>query len=711
MAGGNKIEVAQAFVTIIPSMAGSQQEITKELTGVTNEAAQTAGEESGSKFGSSFAGALKTAGAAIGAAMAAATGAAIATGKAFINTANDVASYGDQVDKMSQKMSISARGYQEWDFILTHAGASIDSLKGSMKTLATAAETNSEAFTALGISQEQVASMNQEELFSATITALQNVGDESERTYLASQLLGKGATELGALFNMSSEETEALRQQVNDLGGIMSDTAVKDAANYVDQMTNVKTSLNGLKRNLMAEFLPGMADVMSGLSKLFAGDGSGIAEIQSGLCEVINNITKLAPTFFSLAETLVMSLISGFGPMLPQLATSIFNMLNQGLVTVVSMLPQLLPAITSGIEAIMQSVFQCLPLIIQSLLTLTTDLVLWLSSGDNVTTFINGIVDLVSLVASQISEVLPVLLPAIVQIINDVSLALISPENIGKIVWAVLEILGAVVVALINSVPVLIDFVVQTFDTITDYVANFFGAVVPMISAGIVKAFNTVKQWGENIRNFISNLINNVKNNISNWINNLKTSFTAGFEFIRNSVSNIVDKVRSLVTNIIDKIRELPERVVSIGRDLVSGLWSGIGDKIEWVKSKIWGMGSAITNAIKGVFGIASPSKVWKKEIGFNLAAGLGEGFVDEMSNVEDDMLNSMNGLTGSMTAEVTAYSAQGALLGPGDTTTYNGGNITLNVYGSEGQSVDALADAIAYKLEEMTNRRAAVWN
>lgn len=711
MAGGNKIEVAQAFVTIIPSMAGSQQEITKELTGVTNEAAQTAGEESGSKFGSSFAGALKTAGAAIGAAMAAATGAAIATGKAFINTANDVASYGDQVDKMSQKMSMSARGYQEWDFILTHAGASIDSLKGSMKLLATAAETGNEAFAALGMSQEQIASMNQEELFSATITALQNVGDESERTYLASQLLGKGATELGALFNMSSEETEALRQQVNDLGGIMSDTAVKDAANYVDQMTNVNTSLNGLKRNLMAEFLPGMADVMSGLSKLFAGDGSGIAEIQSGLGEVINNITKLAPTFFSLAETLVMSLISGFGPMLPQLATSIFNMLNQGLVTVVTMLPQLLPAITSGIQAIMQSVFQCLPLIIQSLLTLTTDLILWLSSGDNVTTFINGIVDLVSLVASQISEVLPVLLPAIVKIINDVSLALISPENIGKIVWAVLEILGAVVVALINSVPVLIDFVVQTFDTITDYVANFFSAVVPMISAGIVKAFNTVKQWGENIRNFISNLINNVKNNISNWINNLKTSFTAGFEFIRNSVSNIVDKVRSLVTNIIDKIRELPERVVSIGRNLVSGLWSGVADKIEWVKSKIWGMGSAITNAIKGVFGIASPSKVWKKEIGFNLAAGLGEGFVDEMSNVEDDMLNSMNGLTGSMTAEVTAYSAQGALLGPGDTTTYNGGNITLNVYGSEGQSVDALADAIAYKLEEMTNRRAAVWN
>ena len=39
MANGN-IEVAKAFVTIVPSMEGSQATITKELTGVTNEAVQ-----------------------------------------------------------------------------------------------------------------------------------------------------------------------------------------------------------------------------------------------------------------------------------------------------------------------------------------------------------------------------------------------------------------------------------------------------------------------------------------------------------------------------------------------------------------------------------------------------------------------------------------------------------------------------------------------
>ena len=35
---------------------------------------------------------------------------------------------------------------------------------------------------------------------------------------------------------------------------------------------------------------------------------------------------------------------------------------------------------------------------------------------------------------------------------------------------------------------------------------------------------------------------------------------------------------------------------------------------------------------------------------------------------------------------------------------------IVINVYGAEGQSVDALAEKISYKLEEMTRRRSAVY-
>ena len=637
MANGN-IEVAKAFVTIVPSMEGSQATITKELTGVTNEASEKAGEEGGSRFGEKFAGAIKGATAAVGASMAAVAGAAVAAGKAFISSANDVAAYGDQVDKMSQKMGISAQSYQEWDFIMQHAGASIDSLKGSMKTLASAAETGSEAFDALGISQEQIATLSQEDLFATTIAALQNVADDTERTYLAGQLLGRGATELGALFNMSADETEALRQQVHELGGVMSDEAVKDAAAYQDAMQNMQTSLDGVKNNMMSQFLPGITSVMDGLSKVFSGNG-GVEEIQGGLEDIIANITELAPTFFTLAETFVTALLNGFAPMLPQLVTSIFGFISNGLITITGMIPQLLPVIQTGIQGIMSAVFTCLPIIIQSLTQLTMDLVTWLATGDNVHELIQGILTIVMAIADSISTALPVLLPALISIIGQVTQELCSPSNIMTILGAVLQILAAVVQALIASIPAIIKALVSIFSNIGKEMSSFKNGFLKDVAAWFVNVINKFKEFGKN---------------------------------------------------------------------LIVGMWNGINDKVTWIKNKILGFGQSVTSAIKGIFGIASPSKVWRDQIGANLALGIGEGFEDEIGDVEKDMANNLDGLTGSMSAEVSAYGAGGASMI--DNTNYNGGAITINVYGAEGQNVNDLAQVISVKLEEMTRRKGLVY-
>ena len=315
MADSEHIEVAKAYVTIVPSMEGSQKIIAEELGASGKDAAKSAGEETGKELGNSIATGLKTTAAVIAGAMAAVAGAAVAAGKAFIDSANDVAAWGDQVDKESQKMNMSAAGYQEWSFILEHAGASIEGMKNSMKKLTVAAEEGNDAFTALGISQEQLASMTPEETWNATIAALQNVADEGERTALASELLGKGAVELAPLFNMTAEETAALKDQVYELGGVMSDDAVKAAAEYQDQLQNMQTSLKGLKNNIMSQFLPGLSSVMSGLGKLFSGNG-GLEEIRAGLADITSNLADLAPQFVELASAIVMSLLDAFGHLL-----------------------------------------------------------------------------------------------------------------------------------------------------------------------------------------------------------------------------------------------------------------------------------------------------------------------------------------------------------------------------------------------------------
>lgn len=679
MADGKHIEVAKAYVTIVPSMEGSQKTIATEMGAVVEPAAKETGEKSGKHFGESLAKGLKATAAVIGAAMTAATAGAIATGKAFINAANSTAQYGDNIDKMSQKMGISTKAYQEWDFVMQHCGTSIESLKPSMKTLANAAVKGSDAFDKLGISQQDIANMSQEELFGKTISALQNVKNETERTALASKLLGKGATELGALFNMSADETDALKQQVHDLGGIMSDDAIKAAANYQDEMQNMKTALTGVKNNIMSQFLPGISSVMTGLSKVFSGNG-GVEEIRAGLQSVISNIQKMAPQFMSIATTLINSLISGFAPMLPSLVSSIFSVMTQAIVTVSSMIPQLMPVIISGIQGALSAVMQALPIIIDGLTQLVMSIVTWLSSGDNVSKMVSGLVALVSQIADSISMVLPVLLPAIVEVISQLAIALTDEKNVTTLINAALTLVGAIAVAIGKALTKIPALVKGVFSNLVNLMASFLEWIVPKVADGIANIVNKVKTFG------------------SNLANSIKTWF-----------SNTLGKIGGFVSDIITKIKELPGKALSIGKDLIAGLWNGISDKINWIKDKIKGMGSAITKAIKGVFGIHSPSKIWREQIGQNLGLSIGLGFGDVVDDVKKDMMTDMNGLTASMTADVSAHTSGDALGGP--TTNYNGGAVTINVYAAEGQDVNSLANVIAEKLEAMTARKRAVYD
>lgn len=679
MANGEHIEVAKAFVTIVPSMEGSQATITKELTGVTNEAADKAGEESGTNFGNKFASALKGTGAAIGAAMAAAAGAAVATGKAFVDAANDVSAMGDAIGDNAAKMMLDTQSYQEWDFVLQRAGSSIDSMKTAMKTLANAAVDGSDAFEALGISQEQLASMNQAELFEATVKSLQNVTDEQERMALASDLLGKGAVELGAVFSMTNEELDAQKQKMYELGAYMDEDAIAASDNYQDTMIDLQDSLKGLKISMMSDFLPGITQVMTGLAGVFSGNG-GIEEIRGGLETVIGKITELAPQFLSLGQTLILSLISGFAPMLPQLVSTVFSVLVQGITTITSMIPSMMPSIIAGIEGIMMALLDAAPVIIDGLTQLIVELVTWLSTGDTITTFVNGIIQLASQITNSIALILPVLLPAIVRIISELAQALTSPENVMMILNSTLMIIGAVVMALIEAFPEIINLVVgllgnigetllMFIDTASTDLAGWFAEVIPNVIAFFANIGGKIKSW-----------------------------FT-----------ETVSKAAQFGADLLGKFRELPSKIIEVGSNLIRGIWEGISNMGQWIKDKIAGFGETITNGFKAVFGIASPSKLFADVIGSNLALGIGEGFEDEIGNVEADMVGSMDDLTGSMTANVQAYAATGAAIA-GDATTYNGGNISINVYGAEGQSETALAEIIAVKLQDMTRRQGLIY-
>lgn len=705
MANGEHVEIAKCYITVIPSLEGSQGTITKELTGATIEASDKAGKESGSKFGESFSKNLKKAGAAIGAVLASAGAAAVGAGKAFITAANDVSSMGDAIGDNAAKMGISTKAYQEWDFILKRVGSSIASMSTSMKTLQNAAVSENDAFKELGITQEELKTLSPEELFNRTVTALQGVENTTQRTALASKLLGKGAMELGAVFDMTAEETEAAKQKMYELGNYMDEDAIASSDAYQDTMIDLQDSITGVKTRVMQDFLPGITSVMAGMSKVFSGNG-GVEEIQSGLQGVITKITTLAPQFLPVAQSIITSLITGFGPMIPELTTAIFSVIITAITTITSMIPSMMPSIISGIQGIIEAVIAALPIIINGLMELIVALVQWLSSDGVIQSLVDGIVRMAVQLVNSFALILPILLPAIVKVIAELAKALTEPEIVKLLVDATLTLVGAIFFALIGMVGELIDLVVGVIMNLGDLVGEFLFWIVPIVASGIEKVVETVKSWGNSIKDFIVGLISNIKQSITDWITNLKNSFITSFTYIKTSISNIIDNIKGLVTNVITNLKELPTKAINIGKDLIQGLIDGIKKMATKAVSAVKDVGSSLINGIKGVLKIGSPSKVFE-QIGIWTAEGFGIGYEETMDDLQADMTTDMNGLTSSMSANVSAYTPDN-YGSAGDT--YNGGAVTINVYGSEGQNIKDLAQEIAYQLESLTKRKEAIY-
>ncbi len=344
---------------------------------------------------------------------------------------SSAAEYGDNIDKMSQKMGMSSGAYQEWDFIMQHCGASIDSLQSGMKTMATAAETGSDAFEKLGISQEQIAGMSQEDLFSATIAALQNVTDETERTYLAGQLLGRGATELGPLLNMSAEETDAMRQQLHDLGSVMSNDAVKGAAAYQDSLQNLQTAFTGVKNKLAGEFLPSVTLVMDGVTSMLAGNvDEGTAMIEQG-----------AEGFVSALQDVVGEATSLLTSALPEMATiggKLLIAIGGGILT---NLPAILDAGMQTIAALINGLSDAMPELIGYL----PEIVLGISGAllDNLPVLIDAGIALLAALTEGLIKALPELLAYTPTIIVKMASSLLS--GVASLASAGLELIKAVV--------------------------------------------------------------------------------------------------------------------------------------------------------------------------------------------------------------------------------------------------------------------------
>lgn len=593
----NQLERAQAANNeqIKQLNSGGVDEASGKIKKLGDDAAKAGEEAEGSSgkwdaFKNGVASACKAAAAAI----AAVSAAAVAVTKAVVDSAGEVAQYGDSIDKASQKIGVSAEFYQEWEAVLQHSGTSMSSMTTSFKTLANASQSASKkqqaAFETLGLSMEQVSSMSQEELFESVIAGLQGMEEGTERTATATALLGKGAMELGPLFNTSAADTQAMIDTVNDLGGVMSNDAVKASAAYQDALQDMQTSIDGAKRNLTAEFLPAITTVMGGLTALFSGQGGGIEQVNEGIKSFVDTLSANIPGVLEAGVGIVTGLITaitGNLPMLANAAVTVIMSLADGLI---ANLPSIIEAGVQMILTLASGIAEALPELTPTIVNVVLDIVNMLI--DNVDELIDAAIAIITGLANGLIEALPVLLERAPEIISKLVAALM--DNIPLLLEAAVSVIGSLVMAIAENIPKIIE-------TIAGCLAEIY-----------LKIVDGGKKWVESFEN--------LGGKIYEWVQSLK------------------EKLKEAFAKIIDNFTELITPALDIGKNIIEGVANGIKEGVKKVKDKIKSACTELLDGVKEFFGIHSPSTVFKDQVGENLAAGLSEGFTEKMGKLSGEM-------------------------------------------------------------------------
>ena len=221
-----------------------------------------------------------------------------------MNLANSTAQAADRIDKQSQALGISRKAFQQWDYILSQSGASIDSLGVSMKTLNSAilggSDSAVEAFDQLGLKLTDLQGLSQEDAFGKVVDAFQRMPQSARKSALAVQLLGKQGQSLMPLLNTSADGMAELRANTERLGFVMSDSMIDAGVKFGDKLDDLKRTAGGLKNGLGYALMEPLTGIFEAVTNFFAQENTQTAVKQFAVD--LNNIGNLAldgvQTFF-----------------------------------------------------------------------------------------------------------------------------------------------------------------------------------------------------------------------------------------------------------------------------------------------------------------------------------------------------------------------------------------------------------------------------
>lgn len=457
--------------------------------------------------------------------------------------------------------------------------------------------------------------------------------------------VGMVLTQTAGAGKLTTENWNQLADAIPGASGKLQEAMLKNGAytgNFRDAMEKGEISADEFNQAIMdlgmtdaakeaATSTSTIEGAMGNLEASVVGVGTTILDqfkgpLTSGISMLAQGISGLSGVFTGLVQTI--------GPILSQIGTT-FQTAFQPVVGMVQ--SQLLPALKPLMSALQNLGNAIMPII---------------------TAAIQTIAPVLSTIVSNIGQTMSVIATAVTPVINNIA-ALI--QTVLPVIQSAFQSWGSAIQGVINAVFPFIQTIVTSVMNVVNAIISTVLAAINGDWSGVWNGIQSIVSsvWN-GIQSIVSGAINAVSGVISSVLSGISGIFSSVWNGIKGAVSSawsgITSAVSSGVSSMMNFITSIPSRIMGVfsgagswllsaGQNIIQGLINGITNAIGGAISAVKNAVGGIIDGAKSLLGIASPSKVFDREIGRMIPAGLGRGVSENeraATRPVEDMVNSL---------------------------------------------------------------------
>lgn len=419
-------------------------------------------------------------------------------------------------------------------------------------------------------------------------------------------------TEMGITGTTAKEASTTIQGSVAGMKAAWANLMVgmaDDTQDFDLLLSNFIESIGTVADNL----LPRIGVVIEGMGKLVAGLAP---EIASALPTLTN---ELLPNLVELGVQSISALVQGIqenGDSLAAGALSIVGTLAEGIAELLPMVADTAASLAVSLaDGLTESLPNIIPIAIETISTLVENLT------ENANTVIDAGIQIILALGEGLIAALPQLIETVPQIV--INIANVINDNAPKLVDTALYLITRLATGLLAATPTIL-------------------ANIPKIIEAIVAAFMAF-QWLNLGKQLIDGVANGVKK--------------AG-ESMATAAKNAFSKFKAKITG-----SEVATELKSIGKYIIDGIVGGIKNSLSNIANVAGKIKDALLSKLKGLFKIASPSKLMKEEVGAYIGEGIAVGIeesgqmaVDAAEDVADKIADTLTQKRDSLQSKLADY-------------------------------------------------------